>query len=367
MLPSAPTDYPLPPGDFDVRHQYTVLDGLRGVAAVSVMLFHRRDWFGGDPFMGHAYLAVDFFFMLSGFVLAHAYGERLLRPGSFAPFVRDRVFRLHPMLLAGAVLALLVTLADARAGRMVALHWAPLTFVASLLPAPAPWAGAASAFPWNIALWSLTWELVANFLYAALATRLTNRVLAVTVVVSIVIMIACSMAFRGFQVGFANDAVLLALGLPRVCASFFIGVLVQRWRPEDHLPVNRLGGACAVALVVSFAALPLHSPLSAVYDPAVAFLLYPAILVLAARSVPVAPRFCLIAGALSYPLYVLHEPALRLVGAVLTALHLAHGPPAPGEAVARFALTGALAFAALKLYDEPARAWLRRTVRARRP
>ena len=104
-------------------------------------------------------------------------------------------------------------------------------------------------------MWSLTWELVANLLYAALATRLTNRVLGGTVAVSIVIMITCSMALRGFQVGFPNTAVLLALGLRAIGAELtdddlahraqYLARVLHRLRPAD----TELTGLLALILL----------------------------------------------------------------------------------------------------------------------
>src|SRR5690349_19606627 len=89
------------------RHQYLELDGLRGVAALSVLLLHAGEIFGASAapiFNRHAYLAVDFFLMLSGFVIAHAYEARLKQPGAWCGYLIDRAIRLHPMLVFGGAL-----------------------------------------------------------------------------------------------------------------------------------------------------------------------------------------------------------------------------------------------------------------------
>lgn len=80
------------------------LDGLRGVAALIVVIYHRRFWVAGFEDW-HGYLAVDFFFLPSGFVISHAYGGRLAS-GQLSPdrFAVARVIRLYPLIVLGAVL-----------------------------------------------------------------------------------------------------------------------------------------------------------------------------------------------------------------------------------------------------------------------
>jgi len=66
------------------RQHFEILDGLRGVAAIAVVIFHFMEITIPDPknnFIAHAYLAVDFFFCLSGFVIAYAYDDRLSKIG----------------------------------------------------------------------------------------------------------------------------------------------------------------------------------------------------------------------------------------------------------------------------------------------
>lgn len=343
------------------KHQFQTLDGLRGIAAFSVMLFHRRDWFGGNGFFGHAYLAVDFFFLLSGFVIAHAYERRLGQRGSFWPFVRERAIRLHPMLVLGGFLALAVALIDARSSQTLDMSHAGLTFSASLVPLPAFWTNADSAFPWNIAIWSLFWELVANILYAIAVIRLSDKVLKWSVAALFVVMCLVSVHSGGFQVGYERDPVPFILGFPRVCVFFLLGVLVYRRRRIVTIAVPPVYSVvCAVVLVSTFVVLPLNSAWSVVYDPLIAFGVYPVLLLAAASTAPTSSRLTSLLGNVSYPLYVIHEPALRLVGGALTRLGLSNGHPGWTEATIRFCIVVAIAYALLMLYDEPLRRRLRR-------
>jgi len=79
----------------DAGRRYEALDGLRGVAAVAVMLYHIGGWTGRPWLAAHGYLAVDFFFCLSGFVLAHAYGRREI---GWLGYMRARLIRLWPLI-----------------------------------------------------------------------------------------------------------------------------------------------------------------------------------------------------------------------------------------------------------------------------
>ncbi|KJC50888.1 hypothetical protein UB31_11670 [Bradyrhizobium sp. LTSP849] len=99
------------------KEHFLTLDGLRGLAAFGVLLFHRRWLVPGGHFLDHAYLAVDFFFGLSGFVIAYAYGARLRdRSISFLGFLAVRVIRLYPLLILAGALAATASALDGHTG-----------------------------------------------------------------------------------------------------------------------------------------------------------------------------------------------------------------------------------------------------------
>lgn len=342
-----------------MRHKFEELDGLRGVAAIAVMLWHRREWFGGDGFLGHAYLAVDFFFMLSGFVIAHAYGERLTDGPARWAFLRDRVIRLHPLLIVGALIASVLLAYAIHSGTKPMPALPALTFLSAFVPAPAMWIAGGEAFPINNPEWSLFWELLANLLFALIATRLTDRRLIAIIATSALAMIYCSATSFGFKGGRIQAEILQ--GLPRVGLSFFIGVLLLRlFRRGWRVPLADVPGLPAAILVGSFALLPVWHPWSAAYDPIMVILLYPTLLLWAAAATPAWPRVTALAGAISYPLYVLHLPFLQVISGVRqTVLHLPSTPGMVGG-LASLVIVVVAAYAALRLYDEPVRGWLRR-------
>src|SRR5215510_2853156 len=93
----------------NTKKHFEILDGLRGVAALAVVIFHFMEWVFPDPsknFIGHGFLAVDFFFCLSGFVIGYAYDSRIGKMG-VGEFFKLRLIRLHPLVIFGSVLGLL--------------------------------------------------------------------------------------------------------------------------------------------------------------------------------------------------------------------------------------------------------------------
>lgn len=339
-----------------MRHQFEALDGLRGLAALSVVVFHRRDWFGGDAVFGHAFLAVDFFYMLSGFVIAHAYDERLSAKGSFLPFVRDRLIRLHPMILLGSALGLIVLLAEIATGRMEKPPYSLLTYLFGFIPLPAIWAK--HPFLVDPPQWSIFWELIANFIFALLAVRLTIRLLCAIILISAVpFLYACFTGPGLFAVGAENHNLLY--GFPRVMLSFFIGVLLLRVYRQGYLSWLRMKWSGVVLLIASFTLLPPKSAYAAIFDPLVIFLVYPAIIMSTARWQPEPAWPARLSGALSYPVYILHEPVLKLISASLILTHISAGNPGPLQGLARVVGVVLIAWICMKFYDVPVRKWLK--------
>ena len=90
----------------DTKPHYNILDGLRGVAALMVVWFHVFEAFATshvDQRINHGYLAVDFFFVLSGFVIGYAYDDRWGRM-TYRDFFMRRLIRLHPMVVMGMLI-----------------------------------------------------------------------------------------------------------------------------------------------------------------------------------------------------------------------------------------------------------------------
>src|SRR6476620_3663373 len=101
-------------GIVNTKQHFEILDGLRGIAALAVVIFHFMEWVFSDSsknFIGHGFLAVDFFFCLSGFVIGYAYDNRIEKMG-VKEFFKSRLIRLHPLVILGSVLGFLGFLLD---------------------------------------------------------------------------------------------------------------------------------------------------------------------------------------------------------------------------------------------------------------
>lgn len=329
------------------KGHFLTLDGLRGVAALAILVFHRRWLIPGGHWvhLEHAPLAVDLFFMLSGFVIAHAY-ERKLREGmSLAEFVRVRTVRLYPLLLLGGVLGLL----SAAIAHLPVSAFGAAAFSALAIPAPA--ALAPEPFFINGPVWSLFFELVVNLAYAAVAAHLTTRRLLGLLALSTA---AWLWMFSGHALNVGHTYDTLWLGVIRAAFPFLGGILLHRLFVAGQLPRIPLGIApLGLALLVTFA-LPYSTPPG--FDLICVVAVYPLLIVAGASDTPqgLSARACGLLGALSYPVYILHYPLYRIADVISARIHLRHSM--------EFALFApvilALSMLALKAYDEPVRAFL---------
>lgn len=299
--------------------------------------------FGMRWIFSHGYLAVDFFFMLSGFVLAHAYEARLRTRGSFLPFLRDRIIRLHPLLLLSIVPGAVMLIAGAPQYRFPLL-----TLAAAASPFPAFWEGL-QKFPLNQPSWSLFWELAVNIAFALAAPWLRSRVLGAVIAIAVTGAIWLSLSRGGFVI------VDMRAGM-RALAGFAIGVMLLRVHRAGRFRADRLGAAAAPLLLASLALVPALPWLVRIYDPVAVFLLFPLIVLASAGRTPRFPAAARWLGELSYPLYVLHGPVLSLTRDPLNGVF---GNPAITGLV-QLTLSIALTWAAWRLYDAPLRAALRR-------
>ncbi len=326
-------------------HRFLVLDGMRGIAAFAVLWVHAGYGFGTAFYPRHGYLAVDFFFALSGFVVAHAYEARIASGLGFGAFARVRLIRLYPMLFAGAVLGALAYDPGWRAGGGTLA----LLNVSVFLVLPLGLLLDMSAFPVNTPIWSLFFELAANAAYWATARRPRRDVakaLIFLVATGVVLAVIAAMVGGLRAVGVASPWAFLA-GIPRTGFSYAVGVLMFRYRLHERAPqVPDFIVALALAVLLAVPACGWW------YDMVCVLLAFPLLLALGAQAweMPGLNAVWGWCGALSYPVYVIHEPLLR-------AVYRLHGPY-----LLSMVLAIAAAWALLRWYDEP----LRRSLARRR-
>lgn len=196
--------------------------------------------FGGTPVFGKGYLAVEFFLMLSGFLMAYAQEARIDQP---AAFMVKRYKRLWPTMALGGVIGLpRLWLKSAGPGQFFA------TAAANLALLPAWWAQ--FAFALNIPAWTIFYELVANTLHVFVLRHLRLWVIGAGIVVLVPVMAWIGASWGSFDVG-ARPSNMLA-GLPRILFAYLIGVALGRlWRTGTPLPVPPLLAVPAMPVILA--------------------------------------------------------------------------------------------------------------------
>lgn len=241
-----------------------MLDGFRGLAAVGVVLFHFKSpaYLHSFPLFQRGYLYVDFFFLLSGFVLAHAYGHRLKSWADAAPFLVRRIARLWPLHMATLGIRLAIELVGWGAYRMgVNVGRVPFTEDAS--PAALvtnvfmvhAW-GMHGENTWNGPSWSISTEFGAYLLFMVLTLLLAEAPRRVAAVVVILASLGVLAFVAPEGIGSTFD-----FGLARCFAGFFTGTLLHAaWRRIGSLPQRSATAMEVGALLVGAAAVSLPLP-----------------------------------------------------------------------------------------------------------
>ncbi|KRC82530.1 acyltransferase family protein [Sphingomonas sp. Root241] len=330
------------------------LDLLRGLAALAIVTRH-FPW-PGDliGFLPRDYLAVDLFFVLSGFVLARAYWPSLSQEQGARTFLVRRLTRLYPLYLLATLLAAAFAFANgAPLGSWAATLGANLLF----LPAPPDAAMGPNLFPFVYPAWSLFWELLANLLFAAIAFRLRGPLLPAVLLTGFLLVGLAAQQFGSLDAGARWTD--LAGGGCRVLYGFFAGValyfLHARLRVRIALPDWLLG----LALLAAFAP-GTGLAFGAGYDFLAATVFFPLLVLLGAnaRTNPLSRRIGAGLGGVSYGVYVLHQPIQQL-GTLLVSTETLGASGIPGLTVL-VVVTFIVAWAATRWIDAPAQLWIRR-------
>jgi peptidoglycan/LPS O-acetylase OafA/YrhL len=290
------------------KAQYVMLDGLRGLAAIAVVLYHCQSvWPAIAPHS--AYLAVDFFFVLSGFVLAHAYQRRLdQRRIGLIGFLRARILRLYPLYLCGTILTLgLLILARVHAGAWSGTWEIGQLGVAAgcgilMLPDPL----AASLYPLNVPAWSLWYELLANAAFASVLRRVFHALCGLAALA--VIGVGWNAGPVGLDTGAYWDS--LGGGFARVMFGFPAGVLLYGWLERSRLRWT-LPTWLPVTGLLLVLCLDVHGSWRPIFDVVVVLIVSPCLIVAGAQSTPrtrLGRTTAQTLGMLSYPIYVLQYP-----------------------------------------------------------
>ena len=381
------------------KPRYAILDGLRGVAALVVILFHRFETyipFFGTQHINHGYLAVDFFFVLSGFVIGYAYDDRWDRMSTWS-FFKRRLIRLHPMVVAGTLFgACLFFFGESDYFSLIGgtEPWKFfLCIVLGLLMIPAGTGldirGWGETNSLNGPNWSLTFEYIGNILYAFVLRRLPTVVLGMLCVASAFLTMNLALGWDVFGFfaqpkydvigGWSITPDQMYVGFSRLLYPFLCGLLISRLLPKfitkenpSGSPLGIRGGFwwASLLLVVLFA-VPQIGGKSCVadglYQVFAIVVMFPLIVLIGAGSKTTDKRsakWCETLGNLSYPLYITHFPLMYMQMAWVSSHK---DSPVWHHVVLNLGIllvAIGIAWAFLKLYDEPVRAWLKKKLYA---
>ena len=365
----------------DTKPHYHLLDGLRGVAALMVIWYHV---FEGYAFAGgttidtfnHGYLAVDFFFILSGFVIGYAYDDRWGKNFTMKDFIKRRLIRLHPMVIMGAVVGAITFYIQGSVqwdGTHIGISMVMLSLLCTIFFIPAmpgvgyEVRGNGEMFPLNGPCWSLFFEYIGNILYALFIRRLSNKALTIVVVLLGVALASFAIfnvsGYGNIGVGWTLDGVNFIGGLLRMLFPFSMGMLLSR-----NFKPMKLRGAfwiCTLVMIALFAVPYLEGTESictnGIYEAFCIIIAFPILLWIGASGTTTdkkSTQICKFLGDISYPIYVIHYPFMYLFYAWLIKNQLFTLGETWQVALCVYAWNILFAYLCLKLYDEPVRKWL---------
>ncbi len=358
----------------DTKKHYEILDGLRGVAAIIVVLYHILEPFGNHftQIINHGYLAVDFFFVLSGFVIGYAYDDRWTKM-SLKDFFKRRLIRLHPMIIIGMIIgAILFYFQDSQnfwaiSGTPVSKMLLVMLIGFTLFPVGRSMdiRGWGEMHPLNGPAWSLFFEYIANILYALFIRKFSNKVLAVFVFITGALLIHMAVTSHGGDIigGWSVNPAQLRIGFMRLLYPFFAGLLLSRIVKPSNIKYAFTW--CSLLLIVVLAIPRIggteHLWMNGLYDSLSVIFIFPLIVYIGAsgtikNNLPLKINRFL--GDISYPIYIIHYPIVYIFIAWKTNNEISSISEAIPAALLVLVTTIIIAYGSFKFYDVPVRRWL---------
>lgn len=375
------------------KPRYEILDGLRGVAALLILAFHifeNESHSTATQIINHGYMAVDFFFLLSGFVIGYAYDDRWDKM-TLGGFFKRRLARLHPMALMGTFIGVLLFFLGADGFRIAneAPAWKMIVcFLLAIFLIPVgpsmDFRGWREMYPYNGPTWTLFYEYIANILYALFIRKLPKWALGICVGLFAFLTIDRVFGLGTFGVvynvgrlggGWTLEQNHLYTAICRLLYPFFCGLLIQRMGKFIKLKNGFWWCALAVALMFClprFGAAPSFDRATGMRDPggvvyngiyeALCVLVFMPLVIMAGAGSSVSgktQKICKFIGEISFPLYITHYPTMYLHVQWVNlhrdaplSQHIAVG-------VSVYIISLLVAYACYKLYDVPVREWLK--------
>jgi peptidoglycan/LPS O-acetylase OafA/YrhL len=357
------------------KPHYRILDGLRGVAAIIVVTFHLTEPLGTghlDILVNHGYLAVDFFFLLSGFVMGYAYDDRWNKM-SVGNFFKRRIVRLQPMVILGMTLgAIGFYFTDSTIWPLI--HTIPLWKMLlvlligyTILPIPLSLdiRGWQEMHPMNSVGWSLFFEYIANILYAVWIRKFSKTALTILVIIAAIALAQLAITNGDVSGGWTLNVEQVCIGFTRTLYPFFAGLLLSRIARPTQIKNAFLWCSLLVTLVLYMPRIGGAENLwmNGIYESVCIIFVFPLIVYLGASGVlqtQKEQRICKFLGDISYPLYLVHYPLVYFYVAWISNHKGTTIVQAWPYALLILAGSIVLAYVTLKWYDEPVRKWLRK-------
>ena len=349
------------------KRLFYTLDGIRGIAALLVVMRHTNKLFA--PIAAEeSYLAVDVFFVLSGVVIAQAYGQKLRSSMSLGQFIWIRLVRIMPLYLLGSS----ISVAAAMLGFMN--FGSPAMFayfvILGVFMLPNPGLGTIDVFPLNNPAWSLPLELTTNFTYAAHINRFRTRLVLATMLLSAGGIAATIILDKSHSLNIGFWARSFPFGFFRVGYSFFAGVflfsLLPQFTPRFGPGGRQTSAAMPWFVIAATGAMLISNPPETVkpyFDFFSVTLIFPLLVGWGMLCQPVgfSAVICRFLGLISYAVYTLHAPLSGFLDGLvhrLSGSDMAHFAPLSG--IAFLLLLIPTAAYADSFYDNPVRRWLLR-------
>lgn len=335
---------------------FETLEVLRGIAAIIVAERHLSRYFGDYRLPG-GYLSVDLFFVLSGFVLAYAYQERLQNGLSWRSFMGLRLIRLYPLYLLAVLIAVAAVLIKsgfdaAEWGNLVSVAALALIFLPASQPAALPLP--IGLYPLNYPSWTLPFELLANLLHGFIVPRNRRGVLIGIILLSWLVLVASTLHYGELDIGYELSN--FWVGIPRVSFSYFVGVLLFRFWRERYQQLKSSSLLVCVCLLLLYS-VPVPPEWRVYYDIMAISVVIPALVLLGACAAlrPSARRYLLPLGTASYAFYVLHIPFSELAEGLLSQFGIAIAEYGPWSGVLYFAALFIVVLLLDRYFDHPLR------------
>ncbi len=359
------------------KPHYLILDGLRGVAAIVVVIFHIFEAHSRGPLyqiINHGYLAVDFFFLLSGFVIGYAYDDRWGKM-TIGNFFKRRLIRLQPMVVMGNIIGAICFYFQQSPvlwpGMSTVPVWEMLLIMLigfTMIPIPPSMdiRGWNETYPLNGPAWSLFFEYIANILYALGVRKFSKTTLGILVFIAACALVHYTVTGPSGDLigGWSLEPLQLRIGFTRLMYPFFAGLLLSRTAKLIHIKHAFFWCSLLLVAVLSIPRLggSEHLWMNGLYESLVIIFIFPLIVFLGASGDvkgKLSTRICKFFGDISYPIYITHYPLIYMYTAWVVNHKLSIKQAFP---IALLVLISSvlIAYACLKWYDEPVRLWLKK-------